>query len=426
MVNIVNVALAIAQFDQGLDAGNDIFAAQNAGCIRRIEIEAHVHLNATNGRQIIALAVEEQRVKEGACRFNGWWLAWAHDPIDIHQRAFAVHVLINRHSVADIGANIDVIDVENWDVGDARIHQILQRAARDIAILVGFPCQLVPSFDINRASFFVDDILRNKAAHDVIERHQQLGDFTLVNQLLHSARGDLLACLSDDFTRGCINKIKCRTGAAHALGEELGCPTFVLNRAEHHSVIIGIHDAFLIQTKRIKQRGHWQFAAAVNARKYDVLGVKLEIQPRAAIRDDAASKQKLARRMGFAFVMVEEHTRGTVHLADDHALGAVHDERAVWRHQRHIAHEHILLFDVFDGFCARILVNIKYDQTQGHLERRSISQIAALAFLDIKLRGFQFVFNEFQNRSFVEIFDRENRLENTLDAFTIQRRVLVA
>ena len=50
------------------------------------------------------------------------------------------------------------------------------RAADQVAVLVVFQRQLITGFDIDRAGFFVDDVLGDELADDVVERHQQLGD----------------------------------------------------------------------------------------------------------------------------------------------------------------------------------------------------------------------------------------------------------
>lgn len=113
--------------------------------------------------------------------------------------------------------------------------------------------------------------------------------------------------------------------------------------------------------------------------------------------------------MGFALVMVKEHTGRTVHLGNDHALGAVHDERAVVRHQGHVAHVDVLLFDVADGARARIFVNIPDDETQRHFQRRGECQPALAAFFNIILGGLKFIIHEFKLRFAREITHREHR-----------------
>ena len=68
-------------------------------------------------------------------------------------------------------------------------------------------------------------------------------------------------------------------------------------------------DRFRIEADRFEQNRHRHLASAVNAEVQDVLGVKLEIKPRAAVGDDPGRKQQLARAMGFAPVMLKEHAR---------------------------------------------------------------------------------------------------------------------
>jgi hypothetical protein len=55
VVDVVDVALAVAQVHQRLDAGDDVFLAQRALRVLGIEREAHVHLHAAHGGQVVAL-----------------------------------------------------------------------------------------------------------------------------------------------------------------------------------------------------------------------------------------------------------------------------------------------------------------------------------------------------------------------------------
>ncbi len=149
---------------------------------------------------------------------------------------------------------------------------------------------------------------------------------------------------------------------------------------------------------------------------YDVLGVELDVEPGAAIRDDAGGEQKLARGVRLALVVVEEHARRTVHLRDDDALGAVDDERAVVGHERNVAHVDILLLDVLDRTGARLLVHIEHDEAQLHLERCGKRHAALAALVDVVLRRVEFVGDEVELRGVGEILDREDRLEHGLQA----------
>ena len=112
IVDVVDLALAVAQVDQRLDHGQDVFLAQHAHGVRALELEAHVHLDAADGREVVALAVEEQRLEHGLGGFERRRLARAHHAVDVEQRVLARLVLVDVQRVADVGADIDVVDVE--------------------------------------------------------------------------------------------------------------------------------------------------------------------------------------------------------------------------------------------------------------------------------------------------------------------------
>ena len=168
--------------------------------------------------------------------------------------------------------------------------------------------------------------------------------------------------------------------------------------------------------ERVQQRRHRQLALAVDADVGEVLGVEFEIQPRAAVRDHPRREQVLPAAVRLALVVVEEHAGRAVHLADDHALGAVDDERAVVRHQGHVAHVDRLLLDVADRARAGVLVEVPHDQAQGHLERRGVGQAALDALLDVVFRLLELVVDELQPAAAREVVDREDRLEHLLQA----------
>src|SRR5262249_26406625 len=100
------------------------------------------------------------------------------------------------------------------------------------------------------------------------------------------------------------------------------------------------------QTESAKEDRAQEFALAINAYVQHVLLVVLEFNPRTAVRND------LAEKIGAVVRSLEEHAGRAVQLANYHALGAVHNEGTVLRHQRDIAEENFLLFNVADGAIA--------------------------------------------------------------------------
>ncbi len=112
------------------DHGEDVVLAQHAHRIRRIEVEAHVHLHATDGRKVVAVGIEEQRLEHRRRGIDRGRLARTHHAIDVEQRVFTRHVLVDRERVADIGADIDVIDVEDRQFLVAELVDRLEAASR--------------------------------------------------------------------------------------------------------------------------------------------------------------------------------------------------------------------------------------------------------------------------------------------------------
>ena len=122
--------------------------------------------------------------------------------------------------------------------------------------------------------------------------------------------------------------------------------------------------------------------------------------------------------MRLALVVLEEHTRRTVQLRHDHALGAVDDERALLGHQRHFAHVDLLLFHLLDhlGLRGRGLAVIDDELDAGAHGRRE-RQAAGLALAHIERRLGQVVLDELHLHEAVVGDDRESGFERRLQAF---------
>ena len=91
-----------------------------------------------------------------------------------------------------------------------------------------------------------------------------------------------------------------------------------------------------------EEDGGQELLLAVEADPEEVLGVVLELDPGAAVRDDLGDEEALG--LGLA----EEHARRALELADDDPLDAVEDERALLGHERDVAEIDFLLLDVLE------------------------------------------------------------------------------
>ena len=230
-------------------------------------------------------------------------LARAHDPVDVHQRLFLIGVLVDVERVADERPDIDVIDVEDREFLDLLILQLGQQLG----------VELVAGFRIDRARLQVDDVLGDVAAREVVGGDEHLLQAAL-GQLARLARGDLLARLDHDLAGLGVGEVGRRRHAAHLLGHERHLPA-ALRFLDRDVLVEDVEDLLVVEAQRVQQRRHRQLAAAVDAHVDDVLGVELEVEPRAAIGNDARGEQQLARGMRAPAVVIEEHARRTVHLA---------------------------------------------------------------------------------------------------------------
>ncbi|SPK70720.1 conserved protein of unknown function [Cupriavidus taiwanensis] len=219
-----------------------------------------------------------------------------------------------------------------------------------------------------------------------------------------------------------VGDVEARDFTAQALGHELQLRAFRLQRevVEHEEVR---QDLFRGQSDRLQQDRHRHLAAAVDAEVQDVLRIEFEVQPRTAVGDDACREQQLARAVGLALVVLEEHARRAVQLRDDDTLGAVDDERTRGSHERNLAHVDFLLLHFLD--LARVLAIVD-DQAnlgaQGRMER----QATLLAFLDVERRIGEVIRDELHTGEPVMRGDRENCVESGLEAFglaTCGRRI---
>ena len=159
----------------------------------------------------------------------------------------------------------------------------------------------------------------------------------------------------------------------------------------------------------LQQDRHRHLAATVDTEVQDVLGVKLEVQPRATVGDDPCREEQLAGAVGLAAVVLEEHAGRTMQLRDDDALGTVDDEGAGRRHERDLAHVDFLLLHFLDRGLAGLAVHD--DQAHAGAQRCAEVQAALLALLHVEGRLAQRVADELQTRHVVVRRDRKDRLQ---------------
>ena len=130
IVDVVDLAAAVAQVDQRADDGDDVLLAEHAHRVLGVEVEAHVHLHAADGREVVALRVEEQRLEHRLRGVDRRRLARAHHPVDVEQRVLAVLVLVGGERVADVAAHVDVVDLQQRQLRRGRSRRTSRASSR--------------------------------------------------------------------------------------------------------------------------------------------------------------------------------------------------------------------------------------------------------------------------------------------------------
>ncbi len=93
----------------------------------------------------------------------------------------------------------------------------------------------------------------------------------------------------------------------------------------------------------------------------------------------------LPEEVGAVVCRLKKDAGRAVQLRNDNALGAVHDEGAILRHQRNVAEEDFLLLDVANGLRAGLSVLVVDRQAHRDLERSRIGHAALFALCLIVL-----------------------------------------
>ena len=143
----------------------------------------------------------------------------------------------------------------------------------------------------------------------------------------------------------------------------------------------GLQNLFVrTQAECAQEDGAEELALTVDAHIERVLLVVFELNPRTAIGND------LAQEVAAVVRGLKEDARRTMQLRNDDALGPVHDEGAVRRHQRNVAEEDFLLLDVADGLRTRFRVLVVNGQAYSDLERSGEGHAALFALLLVILQ----------------------------------------
>ena len=402
MVDVVDLTTAVAQIHQNLHHGQDVVVGQHHGPGGFLATDLGVELHAAHARQVVRVRVVEQALEQGLHGVLGGGLAGAHHAVDGHAGSQFVDRLVRTQRLGDVGTLVQLVGVDAIDLADASLAQLLQQ---------GFG-QLVVGLGHHLTGIRIDDVVGHHTADQEVLRHADVRGTGLL-QLARVARGDALVLGHHDLARF-VGDVEARHLAAQAVGHELHLGATVHQAEVVVDEEVG-QDGFRRQANGLQEDRDRHLATAVDAEIQHVLRVEFEVQPGAAVGNDAGAKQQLARRMRLALVVLEEHARRAVQLGDDHALGAVDDERALVGHQGHFAHVDLLLLHLLDHLgLGRGRLAIVDDELHARTHGRREGQAARLAFAHVEGGLGQVVLDELHLDEAVVRDDGERRFKRRL------------
>ena len=404
VIDIVDLAPAVPEFDQDADDCEDVLVRQRHRPGKFAPADAAVEFHAAHGRQVVALFGVEQAVEQRLHRLFRGRLARAHHAVDGDPRRELVGGLVDTQGLRNVRPLVQIVGVNGLNARGLGFLQLGQHGLGDL--VVGVAQDL--------AGLGIDDVVREHAPEQEVVGY---GDF-LDPRRFHVA--DVLdrdaLVLGYDHLVVLVEDVELGGLAAQAFRHQFELDA-LLAEVEGIEGEKFLQHLLRRQADRLQQDGHRHLAPAVDAEIQVILGIELEVEPGAAVGDDARREQQLARAVRLAAVVLEEHARRAVQLADDDALGTVDDERAGGGHERDLAHVDLLLLHFLDRGLARFLVH----DGQAHLgaQRAGKGEAALLALLDVERRLAQREADEFQTRVLRMALDRENRGESRLQPFVL-------
>ena len=425
VIDIVHFATAVTQFAQDGNHGNNVFGRQHAvghvttvaelltdqglEPLRRFLVElvlesTGVELHAANTGQVVAVFVEEQALEQLLYGVFCWRLAWAHHAVDGHAGRQLVGGIVTTQGLRDVATVIQIVDVQNVDFGHVLNVHLGQQIVSNL---------FVGTRD-DFAGFRVHHVIGQHLAYQHVKRHfdtVQVGRNDIANVLGSNALvlgNNQLAVFADDIELGNL--------ALQALGYHFH-EHAVAGEIESIGIVELGQNAFVGVAQCLQQDGHRHFATTVDTEEQLILGIELEVQPRAAVRNHASGEQQFTGRMRFAAVVLEEHARGTVQLGNDDTLGPVDNERPVRSHQGDFTHVHFVFAHFFYNRLGRFFV--QNGQADTCTQWRCKGNAAQLAFLNIERRVAQYVMHKVQTCKTIVTVDREDRLECSLQAYIL-------
>src|SRR5436190_2882552 len=407
VVDVVDLAVAVLELDEVADDLQDVLAAQRPLIEGHVDLELVVQLEASHAREVVTLGVEEEVVEEGGRGLRGGRIARTQPAVDLEDRVLGLLDLVLEERVAERGTDVGVLEEEDLHLVDAAL-------AEELELLVG---DLLVGREQDLARPRVLDVVRRDPAEHLLEGGGNLLDAGLLHQP-ERRPGELAALLDDQLVALRVAQVAGRLHAHQVIGHE----AFRRLAAVEDDGVLAVEVVEEVlggHAEGAQEDGGVELPPPVDTHVEDVLGVEFEVDPRAAVGDDARRVEELAAGVRLPLVVVEEHAWRAMELRDDHPLSPVDHERPVAGHERDLAEVDLLLLDVLDGANAALGIDVPDDELDRDLEGGGERHPPLVALLHVVLRLGERVAHELEGGGLVEVLDREDRLEDRLEALVL-------
>ena len=329
VVDVVHLALSVLQLEHVFDGRQEVNGLDETHVLRHVQTELLVDLVATDAGQVVLLLLLEQAVQSRGSLLHGGRITGAELAENLLESGLTV---VSQVLLEGLDEGLLLALVNDLDFLDAQILHATQSGTADGLVGLG---------NHVHAGVTVLHILKGNKVLKLLARHILKTDALDGVELLHQLAVRFIAQIAQE-----------------SRGKELATA-----------------------------------AAAIQEHVHQVAGVKLYLQPRAAIRDDAEGEDVLAIRV---VRLLKADARGTVQLGHDNTLRTVDDEGAAIRDHGNLAHVHVLL---------RLVV--RTDNAELHVQRGTVRLTCADGRVVRHLRRRNFVGNVLQTNVVVVTLNRE-------------------
>ena len=366
MVDVVHFAFALFQQEEVLDDLDVIERPQELFLEGRVELELDVHLQPADPGEGVFLRIEEQVAEEVLGALGGVGFARTQLPVDLGQRRPGVFLEVLFERVADDRPRLVLLGEEDLE----RLGPADEEVETGVAELL---VRLDLAFDDAQGIGALELLLDERHPGDALVL--ELPD-DLRRELLLGCDDDLLGRGGGDVVGRCL---------ARQVVRELPKELPIL-RNDPVNPMEQLDDLLVGPEPEGPQEDRDQeFLLPVEPDVERVLGVVLEFDPGAAVRDDLADEEPLV------LPRPEKHAGRALELADHDPLDPVENERALFGHERDVAEIDLLLLDVLQplGFAGGVLLPGDQAPLQPQGDREGVALLQALVgrVLELEVNG---------------------------------------